>query len=144
MEQAQERGESRLPAYHIVISKGQNTLSLYEGARLVKAYPVGTGRSPEQTPEGTFPIVLKTWYPSWTNPETGVTIPGGSPQNPLGTRWMGLGVGNTAGHSYGIHGTNQPGSVGHHISHGCVRMLNQDVEELYNLVPAGTLVQIEP
>lgn len=127
----------------IVISKGSNTLSLYEDDQLVKVYPVGTGRTEELTPEGTFPIVLKTWYPSWTNPETGQTTPGGSPQNPLGSRWMGLGVGNTGGHSYGIHGTNRPETVGTYISHGCVRMLNRDVEELYDLVPVGTQVRIE-
>lgn len=132
-----------MAAYRIVINKGSNTLSLFDGDSLVKTYPIGTGRSPEQTPEGTFPIVLKTWYPSWTSPRTGETIPGGSPRNPLGSRWMGLGVGDTGGRIYGIHGTNQPETIGTYVSLGCVRMHNRDAEELYELAPIGTEVRIE-
>lgn len=132
-----------MPVYRIVIKKGTNTLSLFRDGQLQKVYPVGTGRDPSATPEGTFRIVFKTWFPSWTNPETGERIPGGSPRNPLGSRWMGLDVGDTKGRVYGIHGTNRPDTVGRHVSLGCVRMHKRDVEELYGLVEIGTEVKIE-
>lgn len=129
-------------AKRIVIDKSENVLRLYENGWLLRTYPVATGRSTEQTPEGRFTIVLKVVNPSWTNPRTGQTIPGGSPRNPLGTRWLGLSVGG--GRKYGIHGTNQPWSIGRHVSLGCVRMENWAVEELYRLVPVGTEVTIQP
>ncbi|HEY3363672.1 MAG TPA: L,D-transpeptidase [Symbiobacteriaceae bacterium] len=129
--------------YRIDIKKRANTLSLYADGKLQKVYPVGTGRERSITPEGTFHIVFKTWFASWTNPATGETIPGGSARNPLGTRWLGFDANGTTGRSYGIHGTNRPESVGSYITSGCVRMYNRDVEELYNLVDMGTEVKIE-
>lgn len=127
----------------IQISKQTNRLRLYEDGKLVREYPVATGKDPRQTPEGTFSVVFKTWNPSWTNPRTGETIPGSSPRNPLGTRWIGLSVpGAAEGRTYGIHGTNRPESIGTHVTLGCVRMHNRDVEELYPQVPQGTQVTI--
>lgn len=126
----------------IEIDKSENRLRLYENGRLLKTYPVATGRDPKQTPEGEFTIVMKIVNPSWTNPRTGETIPGGTPRNPLGTRWLGLSIGG--GREYGIHGTNQPESIGGHVSLGCVRMHNSDVEELFRLVPIGSQVVIRP
>lgn len=133
-----------MPDVAVVIDKSENKLYLYEDGKVVKTYPVATGKSPSVTPVGTFKVVFKTWYPSWTNPETGETIPGGSPRNPLGSRWIGLGVGDTKGRVYGIHGTNRPSSIGGHITLGCVRMYNKDVEELYGKLPLGTDVTIRP
>ncbi len=129
-------------AKRIVIDKSENRLRLYENGKLVKTYPVGTGRSEELTPEGRFSIVNKIVNPSWTDPDTGKTTPGGVPGNPLGSRWLGLSIGG--GSKYGIHGTNNPASVGGHVSSGCVRMYNQDVEELFRTVPIGTQVVIQP
>jgi lipoprotein-anchoring transpeptidase ErfK/SrfK len=129
-------------AKRITIDKSENRLRLYDGTKLIKTYPVATGRSTTITPEGRFAVVFKTKDPGWTNPDTGEFSPGGSPRNPLGTRWLGLGVGNTRGRDYGIHGTNRPSSIGGHITHGCVRMYNHDVEELYQIVPLGTIVTI--
>lgn len=129
-------------AKRIVIDKSENKLRLYEGSKLLKEYAVATGRDPSVTPEGTFSVVFKTHFPSWTNPETGQVVPGGSARNPLGSRWIGLGVGATRGRKYGIHGTNRPESIGRHITLGCVRMHNWAVEELYPQVPLGTQVTI--
>lgn len=128
-------------AKRIEIDKSENKLRLYDGGRLVKTYPVATGKSASITPVGRFTIVFKTVYPGWTDPETGQFYPGGSPQNPLGHRWLGLSVGG--GKQYGIHGTNRPSSIGQHITHGCVRMYESDVEELYRTVPLGTIVTIK-
>lgn len=127
----------------IHISKGENRLRLFENGQVIRDYPVATGRDPSITPEGTFTIVMKIKNPSWTDPQTGVTIPGGAPNNPLGTRWLGLRVGDTYGNKYGIHGTNRPETIGQYVSAGCVRMYQQDVEELFELVPWGTQVTIQ-
>lgn len=126
----------------ILIDKSVNQLYLYENGQVIRQYPVATGASAAITPVGTFSIVLKVIDPSWTNPDTGETIPGGDPRNPLGSRWLGLSVGETRGTKYGIHGTNRPESIGAYITHGCVRMYPQDVEELFDLVPLGTQVTI--
>lgn len=128
----------------IRIDKSANQLRLYENGRVMREYPVATGRSTAQTPEGTFTVVFKTWNPEWRNPETGKTVPGGSPDNPLGTRWIGFNAGDPRGRTYGIHGTREPKSIGHHVSHGCIRMQIADVEELYDLTPLGTKVVIVP
>ena len=129
-------------AKQIQIDKSENRLRLFEGGKEIRSYPVATGKSTTVTPEGRFTIVFKTTYPGWTNPDTGEFFPGGSPGNPLGSRWLGLSIGG--GRRYGIHGTNAPWSIGQSITHGCVRMQTADVEELYQLVPLGTVVVIRP
>lgn len=124
------------PDYKIEINKKTNRLYLYSGKSVVKTYKVATGRSSSLTPEGTFPIVVKITKPGWKN------IPGGVPENPLGERWNGLSVNGDKGRTYGIHGTNNPSSIGTHASSGCVRMYNSDVIELYNRIYEGTPVWI--
>lgn len=122
--------------YKIEINKATNKLTLYKNGKVYKQYPVATGRKPSYTPEGTFPIVVKIVKPGWKG------IPGGHPNNPLGERWLGISVRGDNGRTYGIHGTNQPKSIGTYASNGCIRMYNKDVIELYKLVPTGTLVHI--
>jgi len=105
----------------IIVSIAAKTLSLYRDGRLVKSYPVATGKPTTPTPRGTFTIINKQ------------VNPGG----PFGTRWMGLSQPH-----YGIHGTNNPASIGTAASNGCIRMYNEDVNELFNLVSVGTPVTI--
>jgi SH3-like domain-containing protein len=122
--------------YKIEINKKTNKLYLYKNGSVIKVYPVATGRSNSLTPEGTFPVVVKIVKPGWRG------IPGGHPDNPLGARWNGLSVRGDNGRTYGIHGTNNPSSIGKHASSGCVRMYNSDVIELYNTIYEGTAVWI--
>lgn len=122
--------------YKIEINKTTNRLYLYSGNSVVKTYKVATGRNSSLTPEGTFPMVVKIVKPGWKD------IPGGVPENPLGERWNGLSVNGDNGRTYGIHGTNNPSSIGTHASSGCVRMLNSDVIDLYNRIYEGTPVWI--
>jgi uncharacterized protein YgiM (DUF1202 family) len=122
--------------YQIEVDKQTNKLYLYKNRDLYKVYPVATGRTQSLTPEGTFTLVVKIVKPGWKN------IPGGDPNNPLGPRWLGISVNGDKGRSYGIHGTNQPQSIGTHASSGCVRMRNEDVIQLYDIVPEGTPVWI--
>jgi lipoprotein-anchoring transpeptidase ErfK/SrfK len=120
----------------IVINLASLSLALYNGNTRIHLYPIGPGTAATPTPTGYFKIIAKEVNPTWTDPsDASNSVPGG-PGNPLGQRWMQL-QGN-----YGIHGTNRPESIGHYVSHGCVRMNEQDVEELYNLVKVGTPVEI--
>ena len=118
----------------IVISIPDHKLTLLEGDKVLRVYAVATGKLSTPSPEGEFRVVNRVAHPTWFSPH-GVVKPG--PANPLGTRWMGL---SAAG--YGIHGTNAPDSIGKYASHGCIRMRNRDVEELFKLVPVGTPVEL--
>lgn len=126
----------------IVINKGTNQLAFFKEGYLIDVLPVATGRLPQYTPEGRWRVVVKLVYPSWRNPKGGPVIPGGVPANPLGPRWLGLNALDTGGSSYGIHGNNNPSSIGAYASSGCVRMRNEDITWLYELVPVGTGVEI--
>ncbi|WP_278848637.1 L,D-transpeptidase [Megamonas hypermegale] len=120
----------------ILINIPARSLRLYEDNNCVAMYPVGVGRIETKTPAGFYKIVEKIENPTWVDPgDTSVAISSG-PDNPLGYRWLGIG-GN-----YGIHGTNKPSSVGHYVSNGCVRMVEADVEKLFDKVDVGTEVQI--
>ena len=129
----------------IVVDESANTLQLYDGLKVIKEYRVATGTPQFPTPTGTFEIVDKKENPTWYNPDpTGwgasmpASIPPG-PGNPLGTRAMYL---NAPG--IRIHGTWSSSSIGTAASHGCIRMLISDSEQLYPLVPIGTTVIVKP
>lgn len=121
--------------FTILIDKSQCTLSLLADGELLKVYSVGTGKD-NVTPVGTFKITNKLVEPAWYRPGGG-EISYGDPENLLGSRWMGI---DSPG--YGIHGTWDPGTIGKQASAGCVRLLNEDVEELFMIVPLGTPVTI--
>ncbi len=126
--------------YLLKVDISDNTLILsriFDGqTNFVKRYPVGTGKE-DNTPRGTFKVNLKQKKPTWYKPG-GTPIPFGSKENELGTRWMGI---DCAG--FGIHGTWKPESVGKASSAGCIRMKNEDVEEVYDITPFGVTVIIE-
>lgn len=127
----------------IIIDKSRHRLYYYRRGELAKTYPVATGRRPEYTPEGTFTIANKIGHP----------LPG-DPEGRFGPRWMGLAVPGThdhrrvndprapVGQKYGIHGTNEPDSIGTDASGGCIRLRNEDVVELFELAAVGTPVEI--
>lgn len=127
------------PVYEIKISKANNTLTVFIDGKAAQTFPVATGRLPSLTPVGTFQIVNKIENP-WYIPQN---IPGGAPNNPLGHYWLGLNVPGTDGSIYGIHGTNNPSSIGKYVSKGCVRMYNEHVKWLYENVPLYSAVIIE-
>jgi len=116
--------------FNILVDKSQNILWLKSGEEIFKTYTVSTGKN-NCSPVGTFKIVNKLPNPTWF--KAGAVVPAGSPENVLGTRWMGF---DLAG--YGIHGTTKPEELGRQVTEGCVRLSNQDVEELYTIIPVGT------
>jgi lipoprotein-anchoring transpeptidase ErfK/SrfK len=126
----------------IVVTRGANTLKLYEGRSIVRTFPVATGQSIYPTPAGVWSIANKQLDPWWYPPTYDAwakglkPVPPG-PGNPLGTRWMGL-----TAPGVGIHGTDADTSIGYSASHGCVRMHVPDAEWLFERVPVGTPVVI--
>lgn len=108
---------------YIIIDVSAHKLTVYENGKAIKEYPVGVGKFKTPSPLGEWKIISKSV--NWGNG--------------FGTRWMGL---NVPWGVYGIHGTNKPYSVGGSESHGCIRMLNRNVEELYPIIPWGTTVRI--
>jgi len=120
--------------FTILVDKSSNILILKSEEEVVKTYIVSTGKD-NSSPVGTFKIVNKLINPTWF--KAGAVVPAGSPENILGTRWMGINV-----PGYGIHGTTEPQFLGKQVTQGCVRMANADVEELYTIIPVGTEVTI--
>ncbi|NQT18076.1 MAG: L,D-transpeptidase family protein [Planctomycetes bacterium] len=114
--------------FDAVIEKSKFKLSVYLGNKYVKSYDVGLGKE-DSTPVGSFKVISKLKKPDWYRP--GKVLKYGDPENALGTRWIGFMKG------YGIHGTWEPETVGSQSSEGCVRMLNKDVEELFDLLIKG-------
>jgi hypothetical protein len=122
------------PVRQIVVSLADRKLALIEDGQVKKIYSVAVGKPSTPSPEGTFTIERRVINPVYHH--NGRTVEPG-PANPVGTRWMGL---STKG--YGIHGTNEPNSIGKAASHGCIRMAKADLEEFYGLVAVGDQVQI--
>ena len=120
----------------VVINVHAMTLELYEDNERVKSYRIAVGKPSTPTPLGSFQIATKVKHPTWYGPRKQVVLPGKN--NPVGTRWMGLDK-----KGYGIHGTNEPNSIGHAASHGCIRMLNREAEDLFTRVQVGDAVEIQ-
>lgn len=134
-----------IPAYmhnqpsFIVINKDLRILTLYRYGKVYDKYPVALGKSSTPTPNHRFIIDNKAVNPVWGGLGKGA-VPGGIPENPLGHYWMGLSKKFYAG--YGIHGNNNPWSIGEYASSGCIRMMNEHVEDVFGLVSIGTPVWI--
>jgi lipoprotein-anchoring transpeptidase ErfK/SrfK len=122
----------------LIINKETNQLAYINEGEIAGTYGAATGKTTDLTPEGLFTVTVKAKDPYYRKKD----IPGGDPRNPLGTRWIGFDAEGTDGRIYGIHGTNQPSSIGKYISNGCIRMLNKNVEFIYDRVPLGTKVLI--
>ena len=124
----------------ILIHKGSNTLYHYDHRELINRYPIATGKSPGHTPEGKFTIITKFINPYWGGAGRYQPIKGGAPNNPLGKRWLGLSIGG--GGTYGIHGNADSYSIGKFTTLGCIRMFNEDIELLFDIIDYHTPVWI--
>ncbi|MCM3566693.1 L,D-transpeptidase [Neobacillus mesonae] len=122
----------------VIINKSQNELAFINDNRVQTIVSVGTGKTEELTPEGLFTITVKAENPYYRRKN----IPGGDPNNPLGARWIGFDARGTDGRIYGIHGTNQPASIGKYVSQGCVRAQNEVISSLYPQIPLGTKILV--
>lgn len=120
----------------LVINIPSFTLTYFLDGKEVKKYPVAVGKPTAPTPVGSFRIINKVMNPTWYPPLGGRPVPPG-PANPLGRYWLGF-----LPSGYGLHGNNNPSSIGKAVSLGCVRLRNEDVEELFSLIPVGTPLTI--
>jgi lipoprotein-anchoring transpeptidase ErfK/SrfK len=120
----------------IGINLASRILTVYEGNTRIAMYPVGVGQVATPSPTGNYSIQNMEVNPTWVDPDNKDTQVGSGPDNPLGYRWMGFDG------TYGIHGTNRPESVGYYVSHGCIRMHEEDVEQVYDMVAVGTPVSV--
>lgn len=122
------------PARRIVVSIPNRKLALLEDDRVVKVYDVAVGAPVSPSPDGEYQIAQRLENPTYYHP--GVVIGPGA-NNPLGPRWIGLNV-----PGFGIHGTNRPESIGKNASHGCIRLRNRDIEDLFARVKVGDRVSL--
>jgi lipoprotein-anchoring transpeptidase ErfK/SrfK len=130
----------------LVVNRERFQLTLYKRLKPVKTYNIAVGAVGLETPAGMYHIQNKAVNPAWTEPNSswvpkhdrGKVVPGGSPENPLKARWLGIFDGA------GIHGIDpsEYGTIGHAASHGCVRMRIADVVDLYPRVPVGAPIYI--
>lgn len=118
----------------IVVDLAERKLALVEDGHIVKIYRVAVGTEQTPSPVGEFKIIHRVAEPTYYAP--GVVIPAGV-TNPLGPRWLGL-----SEKGFGIHGTNRPSSIGHSASHGCIRLRNRDIQDLFARVRVGDTVVI--
>jgi hypothetical protein len=125
----------------LVLRLQERRVYLYEGDRPVRSYPVAIGRAGWETPTGQFQVIQKMANPIWQHPFNGTIVPAGK-DNPLGVRWIGFWT--DGDNSIGFHGTPNPELIGQAVSHGCVRMRNEDIVELFDRVTEGTPVRVEP
>jgi lipoprotein-anchoring transpeptidase ErfK/SrfK len=126
------------PAVMLEVDKANYQLNVRRDGQVIRSFPVGLGRF-DGTPTGQFIIANKLKSPDWYN--RGNVVPAGSPDNPLGDFWLGLGDGTSAT-SYGLHPTTAARSIGQPMSHGCVRMRPEDAAWLFRVAPIGTPVTI--
>jgi lipoprotein-anchoring transpeptidase ErfK/SrfK len=119
----------------IIVSIADRKLAVVEDGRVIKVYPTAVGADATPSPTGVFKIATRVKDPTWYGPHGQIVSPGKA--NPLGDRWMGL-----TRKGYGIHGTNKQRSIGRNVSHGCIRMRKADVEELFEIVKVGDVVEL--
>jgi lipoprotein-anchoring transpeptidase ErfK/SrfK len=131
---AAEMAAETAPTRRLIVNIPARKIALVEDGKVVKIYSVAVGKKSTPSPSGTFHLASHVANPTYSHDGK---IVGPGPANPVGTRWMSLGY-----KGYGLHGTNHPESIGHAASHGCIRMRNRDVEELFDLVRVGDEVDL--
>lgn len=132
--EALAQDQNNRPARRIVVSILDRKLAVMEDDRVLRVFETAVGAPKSPSPTGSFKIINSIADPTWYSKGK---IVGPGKCNPLGTRWLGLSL-----KGYGIHGTNVPSSIGHNASHGCIRMRNRDVEELFKMVAVGDQVEL--
>jgi L,D-transpeptidase ErfK/SrfK len=118
----------------VLVSVPDRQLAVLEDGNVLAQFPIAVGAAESPSPAGEFAIVQRLTNPTYYH--SGVVIPPGK-NNPTGTRWVGL-----SEKGYGIHGTNAPKSIGHAASHGCIRLRNRDMEQLFTMLRVGDVVRI--
>jgi L,D-transpeptidase ErfK/SrfK len=130
-----------VPGVHLVADLSDRRVYLYNRQTLMTSYAIAIGQEGWETPVGTFQISQMRRDPVWKHPLTHAVYPPG-PENPLGSRWIEFWA--AKGLHFGFHGTNQDDLIGQAVSHGCLRMRNLDVEQLYDQISVGMPLAVRP
>jgi lipoprotein-anchoring transpeptidase ErfK/SrfK len=125
----------------LIVDLSDRQVYLYDGDKLSARYAIAVAQPGWETPVGVFQVVQMQLNPIWRHPVTKEIVPSGD-RNPLGSRWIGFWVNGE--HQIGFHGTNQPDLIGQAVSHGCIRMRNTDIEQLYAQIRLNTPVTVRP
>ncbi len=128
---------------HVLVDLSARWLLFLLDDDVVGAWPIGVGKPGSETPAGRYRVGEKSEHPTWFRPGQ-QPVPAGDARNPLGTRWIAWLSADGEKTHLGFHGTRDPESIGLDESEGCVRMLNRDVEELYEILPKGTEILLQP
>jgi lipoprotein-anchoring transpeptidase ErfK/SrfK len=132
--EAMAQDKASRTARRVVVSIPDRKLAVLENDRVLRTFEIAVGAPQSPSPTGSFKIVNHIANPTWYYKGK---VVGPGPGNPVGTRWMGL---SAAG--YGLHGTNVPSSIGKNASHGCIRLRNSDVEQLFEMLAIGDDVEL--
>jgi WD40 repeat protein/lipoprotein-anchoring transpeptidase ErfK/SrfK len=125
----------------VVVKLGERKVYVYQGDQVKASYPIATGKTGWDTPTGTYRVFEMLQNPAWTHPITRQRMQPGN-KNPLGSRWIAFW--SDESNKIGFHGTPDRNSVGQAVSHGCLRMYDEDAQALYDQVKLGTIVTVEP
>ena len=124
---------------HLIVDLSNRQVDVYEGDRFKASYTIAVGQPGWETPVGSYKVLHMLRHPIWQHPITNeLFLPG--PSNPLGERWIGFWSGERS--EIGFHGTNEEDLIGLAVSHGCIRMRNQDIRKLYEQVREGTPILV--
>lgn len=125
----------------LVVDLSDRRVYVYEAERVKTSFRIAVGRAGWETPTGRYEVISMVEHPTWQHPFTGEIVPPGS-GNPLGARWIGFWTDGK--NTIGFHGTPNEETVGRAASHGCIRMYNDDVMRLFEMVQIGTPVIVVP
>ena len=138
-------GKLRIPTdrVHVLVDLDAHWVFYAAGDEVIAAWPAGVGKESSATQVGTYTVGEKNKSPMWF-PKGRKPVPFGDPENPLGSRWIAWLDDGKASTGLGFHGTNEPDSIGKDASQGCIRMRTADIEELYEILPVGAEVRVQP
>ena len=125
----------------LVVDLSDRQVSLYQNDVWQASYDIAIGREGWETPSGNFAVLNMQEHPVWQNPISGEVVESPT-ENPLGSRWIGFWTDGV--HQIGFHGTNQEESIGQAVSHGCIRMRDAEIQQLFTQVTVGTPVIVQP
>lgn len=128
------------PSSRLVVDLSDRQVVVFQDGKLAAVFPIAVGRAGWETPAGEFEVINKQEDPVWQNPMTNQVVQPGE-DNPLGTHWIGFWSDGL--NQIGFHGTNQNHLIGQAVSHGCIRMENEHIQQLYEHVSIGTSVSIQ-
>lgn len=132
--------EGRSPV-SLVVDLSDRRVYVYQDERVKTSFRIAVGRAGWETPTGRYEVISMVENPTWQHPFTGEIVPPGN-GNPLGVRWIGFWTDGK--NTIGFHGTPNEETIGRAASHGCIRMYNDDVVALFEMVQVGTPVHVVP